>query len=483
MSEEVKTPEEQMNIPLPHTTEFEDGGNGKNATKIEVDMEKNAPFIKEYKERLDAVNDPILAKKIEEEFLAATGIPFDKAYEAMEKKVTVVINKEDGSVEVKKVDKDSEEAKSGKIVEPQKEDPKPEEPTTEEKDDPNDPAPKVIYRNKDDKSDAERVAEATDAAEVEDDEEAEDNKRLLEEVEKRLADAKANPETLKFTESEITELIKMGVMGDAESVRALADRFNQEIDEIIKNRDNPESEYSNQENLDKIIRQNLEVKISLQESIESAKQLTDPAFIQDLFNVRYPGYAEKGPAIIYELFLGYLKSRADDPKEREVLFNEMTSKDKIESIRKNVNKKIFRHMMTGSGVPYNHVSFINTMYELNRSHIGKALNLDLTPNPKDPDGTAKRRHAASPVLAVFSVLFMRFMYKKLTPDFERSKLQRKYLIGFILDSANPAALTQEKVDALDKIQDELWDYMVQLDADLAKYERDHFDSNGHRIKK
>ena len=73
MSEEIKTPD---GIPLPHTTEFEDNGPGKNSTKIEVDMEKNAPFIKEVKARLDAANDPEVAKKIEEEFLAATGIPF-----------------------------------------------------------------------------------------------------------------------------------------------------------------------------------------------------------------------------------------------------------------------------------------------------------------------------------------------------------------------------------------------------------------------
>ena len=98
MSEEIKTPD---GIPLPHTTEFEDNGPGKNSTKIEVDMEKNAPFIKEVKARLDAANDPEVAKKIEEEFLATTGIPFEKAYEAMENKVTVIVDKADGSTEKK----------------------------------------------------------------------------------------------------------------------------------------------------------------------------------------------------------------------------------------------------------------------------------------------------------------------------------------------------------------------------------------------
>ena len=484
MSEELKTPD-GMQIPLPHTTEFEDNGPGKNATKIEVDMEKNAPFIKEVKARLDAANDPEIAKKIEEKFLAATGIPFEKAYEAMENKVAVVIDKEDGSIEIKKVDKDSEEAKTGKIVEPIKEEPKKEEPVEEEKpDDPNDPAPKVIRREKKEETAEETTddeKDSSDAVEFEDDDET--DSQLLAEVEKRLADAKADPLSLKFTDTEISELIKMKVIGDADFVHGLADGFNQEIDEIIKGRNDPESKYSNPEEFDKVIRQNLEIKISLQQSIESAKELTDPAFIQELFNTRYPGYAEKGPAVIYELFFDYLKFRCENEREREFLFRELTNKDKIAGIRDNANKKVFRYMMSSTGAPFTHSSFINTMYELNKTYIAKAIGINLAPDPKDPAKPMKDRQACSPVLAVFSLLFMRFMYKKLVPDFEHSKLQRKYLTGFILDSANRKALSPEKIKMLDDISTEMWDYIVQLDADLAKYEREHFDKNGNRINK
>ena len=103
-------------LPLPHTTDFVDNGPGKNATKIEVDMKKNEPFIREFKARLDAIGDPEAQKKIMDEFHKATGIPFEKAFEAMENKCTVIINKEDGSVEVKRVDKDKKKKKTGKIV-------------------------------------------------------------------------------------------------------------------------------------------------------------------------------------------------------------------------------------------------------------------------------------------------------------------------------------------------------------------------------
>lgn len=489
MSEEIKTPD---GIPLPHTTDFEDNGPGKNSTKIEVDMEKNAPFIKEVKARLDAANDPEVAKKIEEEFLAATGIPFEKAYEAMENKVTVIVDKADGSTEIKKVDKDSEEAKTGKIVEPLKEEPKKEPVETEQEEDSNSPAPKTIIREKketieevdtkpaedDKKSEADRLADASDAEEVDDEDEL--DAKTLAEVEARLAEAKENPESLKFTETEISELIKMGILGNADAVRALADRFNQEIDELIKSKSDSTSEFADPEKYDKAIRANLEIKISLQQSIESAKELTDPVFIQELFNARYPGYAEKGPAIIYELFFDYLKFRTK-PDQKEFLFRELTDKSKINNIRDQANKKVFRHMMTSTGAPFTHMSLINTMYELNKKYIGKSMNLDLA--DMDAKSPLEGRKKASAPVALFSLLFMRFLYKKLVPDFEHSKLQRKYFVGFIIDSANQATLTPEKVKALDDVCTELWDYIVQLDIELARYEHDHFDKDGHRIKK
>ena len=40
-----------------------------------------------------------------------------------------------------------------------------------------------------------------------------------------------------------------------------------------------------------------------------------------------------------------------------------------------------------------------------------------------------------------------------------------------------------EIIVIDDISTEMWDYIVQLDADLDKYEREHFDKNGNRINK
>lgn len=454
-------------LPLPHTTDFVDNGPGKNATKIEVDMKKNEPFIREFKARLDAVGDPEAQKKIMDEFHKATGIPFEKAFEAMENKCTVIINKEDGSVEVKRVDKDSEEAKTGKIVndeehKPHLEDPEPRSTAAR---------PKKIDTETSAAEGLQKAANESEAHEVEEEEDPE----LVAEIIANLEDAKANPENLKFTTDEIAGLIKLEVVGDEATVRALADNFNQEVDKLIKEKNDPNSQYSDPKVYDKAIRDNLAVKISLKQSLKAAEEVTDPAFIQEIFAARYPDYTKRGPASILDLYTGYLEQRISKPENKDFFFKELTDKHKVAHILKRANDEIFSQMQTRDGRKFNTAVFINIMFDINKRYIAEILE-----TPNDEKFTLK---SAESIMTVFLIPFVRLIYKKLAPDFKTRKMERKYIVGFIMDMANPEQLSEDKRAELDKSAKTMWAKLREIEIELIEYEKTHFDKNGVRIKK
>jgi len=431
----------------------------KNSTRIIVDMEKNAPFIKELQQKIAACSDPEAAKKMEDDFQKATGVSFDDALKALENGTVVEIENADGSITLEKTP--SEETSKPKVVEEDDDEESVcescnifggEEETAESADESEKPEVESATVNAAEESEAVETGE-----EVVDPEELKLRAEVLSKLDTYLKD----PSKLKIGIESVDTIAKTGVFGDRETVQTMIDLLNQDIDELIDH-ENPESRYHDPNDYAEAVQKCLEIKISMDNATTAAAEITDPAFIMEIFNQKYPDYVAEGPSNILNKFVNYLNERTKSDRDTEFLCKELTDKKKIDNIVKNANDNIFRTLVAQNGQKFTLTQFVQTMFAINREYFKGMTNVE-----KKEDVTYQM--VQSP-MSIFAMLFLRYIYKFEVDNMASRKLQRKYFIGFMYDITNPAHLDDTKRKALDDAWISVWNKITSIEQKLIDYE-------------
>lgn len=431
----------------------------KNSTRIIVDMEKNAPFIKELQQKIAACSDPEIAKKMEDDFQKATGVSFDDALKALENGTVVEIENADGSITLEKTP--SEETSKPKVVEEDDDDEESvcescnifggEEETSE---DVEEEKPEV-------ESATVNAAEESEAVETGEEVVDPEELKLRAEVLSKLDTYLKDPSKLKIGIESVDTIAKTGVFGDRETVKTMIDLLNQDIDELVDH-ENPESRYHDPNDYAEAVQKCLEIKISMDNATTAAAEITDPAFIMEIFNQKYPDYVAEGPSNILNKFVNYLNARTKSDKDVEFLCRELTNKKKIDNIVKNANDNIFRTLVAQNGQKFTLTQFVQTMFAINREYFKGITNCE-----KKEDVTYKM--VQSP-MSIFAILFLRYIYKFEVDNMASRKLQRKYFIGFMYDITNPAHLDDTKRKSLDDAWISVWNKITSIEQKLIEYE-------------
>lgn len=430
----------------------------KNSTKIIVDMEKNAPFIKELQQKIAACSDPEAAKKMEDDFQKATGVSFDDALKDLENGTVVEIENADGSITLEKTH--SEETSKPKVVEEDDDD---EESVCESCN---------IFGGEETSEDVEEEKPEVESATVNAAEESEavetgeevvdpEELKLRAEVLSKLDTYLKDPSKLKIGIESVDTIAKTGVFGDRETVQTMIDLLNQDIDELIDH-ENPESRYHDPNDYAEAVQKCLEIKISMDNATTAAAEITDPAFIMEIFNQKYPEYVAEGPSNILNKFVNYLNERTKSDRDIEFLCKELTDKKKIDNIVKNANDNIFRTLVAQNGQKFTLTQFVQTMFVINRDYFKAMTNCE-----KKEDVTYQM--VQSP-MSIFAMLFLRYIYKFEVDNMASRKLQRKYFIGFMYDITNPAHLDDTKRKALDDAWISVWNKIISIEQKLIAYE-------------
>lgn len=423
----------------------------KNSTRIIVDMEKNAPFIKELQQKIAACSDPEIAKKMEDDFQKATGVSFDDALKALENGTVVEIENADGSITLEKTP--SEEPSKPKVVEEDDDD---EESVCESCN---------IFGGEEEKSEVEsatvNAAEESEAVETGEEVVDPEELKLRAEVLSKLDTYLKDPSKLKIGIESVDTIAKTGVFGDRETVQTMIDLLNQDIDELVDH-ENPESRYHDPNDYAEAVQKCLEIKISMDNATTAAAEITDPAFIMEIFNQKYPDYVSEGPSNILNKFVNYLNSRTKTDEDVEFLCKELTNKKKIDNIVKNANDNIFRTLVAQNGQKFTLTQFVQTMFAINREYFKGMTNCE-----KKEDVTYKM--VQSP-MSIFAMLFLRYIYKFEVDNMASRKLQRKYFIGFMYDITNPAHLDDTKRKSLDDAWISVWNKITSIEQKLIEYE-------------
>lgn len=448
----------------------------KNSTKIIVDMEKNAPFIKELQQKIAACSDPEAAKKMEDDFQKATGVSFDDALKALENGTVVEIENADGSITLEKTP--SEETSKPKVVEEDDDD---EESVCEScnifggegeaEDAVESEKPRKRGENlgivdecafhKDEESATVNAAEESEAVETGEEVVDPEELKLRAEVLSKLDTYLKDPSKLKIGIESVDTIAKTGVFGDRETVQTMIDLLNQDIDELIDH-ENPESRYHDPNDYAEAVQKCLEIKISMDNATTAAAEITDPAFIMEIFNQKYPEYVAEGPSNILNKFVNYLNERTKSDRDIEFLCKELTDKKKIDNIVKNANDNIFRTLVAQNGQKFTLTQFVQTMFVINRDYFKAMTNCE-----KKEDVTYQM--VQSP-MSIFAMLFLRYIYKFEVDNMASRKLQRKYFIGFMFDITNPAHLDDTKRKALDDAWISVWNKITSIEQKLIAYE-------------
>lgn len=422
----------------------------KNSTRIIVDMEKNAPFIKELQQKIAACSDPEAAKKMEDDFQKATGVSFDDALKALEKGTVIEIENADGSITLEKIP--SEEPSKPKVV--------------EEDDEVENVCESCnIFGGEEEKPEVEsatvNAAEESEAVETGEEVVDPEELKLRAEVLSKLDTYLKDPSKLKIGNESVDTIAKTGVFGDRETVQTMIDLLNQDIDELIDH-ENPESRYHDPNDYAEAVQKCLEIKISMDNATTAAAEITDPAFIMEIFNQKYPDYVAEGPSNILNKFVKYLNSRTKSDKDIEFLCKELTDKKKINNIVKNATDNIFRTLVAQNGQKFTLAQFVQTMFIINREYFKGMINCE-----KKEDVTYQM--VQSP-MSIFTMLFLRYIYKFEVDNMGSRKLQRKYFIGFMYDITNPAHLDDAKRKALDDAWISVWNKIISIEQKLINYE-------------
>lgn len=385
---------------------------GKNATKVVFDMEHNAAFIQEFKEKMELCGSSNDIDLLKSEFKKMTGVDFDELCppEAEEQvsEEPVADETESPAAETKEFTEEPAE-------------------TAEE------PTPETV-----------EVKETTD-------DELED--ALLKKALSQVDEYMTNPTKLKFTEDDINKIVKIG-MFDFDTIKMLVEKMNEDLDLIEKGITDEESPYHDENVRREAIINQLKIKISTTEACEAASQLTSPEIIKEIFNSNYPEYETKGPAYIMEKFAAYLNSRMVNEAETIQLARELNNYQKLTEIFDRANADIFDNLMMTNNKKYTVGVFIKSVFMWNRSLIAKLFGIT--------EDHVDMKQCES-LLVTFTTLFVRFMYKNIVPEMKRRPIQRMLMQRFIYDNSNPLSLSGEKFENLTKS----WEHVLELTAKVA----------------
>lgn len=266
------------------------------------------------------------------------------------------------------------------------------------------------------------------------DEPDEVSEEILNQVDKYLAD----PTALKFTEEEIEGMAKIGVF-DYETLQIMSTNINDDLDRMVAEKDDPDSPYFEEEARRQAIISTLQIKVSAMQAVEQSKEIMDPTFIEDVFNLRYPKYKTRGAAFIVEDFATYLKSRTSTEANMEFVVKEMNDFKKLQEILDKGNENIFNQLFLADGKPYQVGIFIKSVFNWNRSLLAEQIGVN--------EDTITLKSCESLIL-VFTALFVRWVYKFLAPEMKTRPMQRKLFQKFVYDNANIPMLSPEHVENL-----------------------------------
>lgn len=267
-----------------------------------------------------------------------------------------------------------------------------------------------------------------------------ENKTLEKEIESVLHIYEEDPAKLKFNKDEIEELVRAGVI-DRDTIEFIIDEFNTNVDDLIKNKtlDPSDENYLNEEEYNKQLKLLIENKIDTEKIIKACKDLRDPAFIEELFNARFPWYKLTGSGYVLLRFNEYLNNRRSNENEEQRLLFEINSNKKVQKILDNCEKKIFSKVKLSNGQKFTLGAIFTYVFKWNIANIAKVLNRpeeEIEKNIKDPD--------VSGIVGITSVLLLRYLYNTIMKNIERSKLDQFMFIKFVCDNIGVENIDDEK---------------------------------------
>lgn len=296
-------------------TEFVQNEEGKNATKIEFDMEHNAAFLQELQDKLAACGSETDAEKIKADFKSMTGLDIDElmpalpALDAPKPEVIVPVGEESVPATVVEIEED----------------------------------PSAI------------------------------SEEILNQVDQYMED----PSVLKFTQEEIEGIVKIGVF-DRDTIELLTVQMNRQIDEIVAGRKDPESPYYVESVCREAIANTLNIRVSTLQAVEKSKELISDKFIDELFQAKYPEYCAIGPAHLLNDFATYLKRRVETREAVEHVVLELNSYQKITEILNRAKTDIFDTMYLTDGRKFSLGMFMSAVFEWVKPIAAKEIGIPET---------------------------------------------------------------------------------------------------------
>lgn len=394
----------------------------KNATKVEIDLEANRPFIEEMRAKIAALHDPEAIEELKKSFKEMSNMEFDEASKGLEEKRKAITEEIDGQTIVRlETDEefaarkakeaaegnpvDAEASKDETAAEPEK----PSEPTVKETDDSEDVT----------------------------DEERTQNQLVLERLDKAIED----PDSMRITNDEIEKIIKANIGFDAYTINFIAKEINDDIDRIKNWEKNPDGSYKDEENRVKAIKETLAVKVSTEEVLRAWEENNDPVQLEKLYHMRYPEYTQFGPGSIFKNFNEYITRRIEG--DLDWCAREMITPSKQNKIIKDSEEQIFRYIATSNGKRYTLNSFIQTMWRIMAQPLWERFNKEYPAKYSDQKKFVLNDEPVKAFIATYICLILRWMYKHQFPRLNERNFQKKLLHQFLLDILNPMTLNPE----------------------------------------
>jgi hypothetical protein len=394
---------QNISIPEEGDSDFSRESDDKNYTKVVLDTEHNKEFIAEMREKLKNINNEEDAIKLKDTFKNMTGVDFDE------------LCQDDA--------KDADDS------------PKP------DNSNPSKPEPVIAVE----------VNEDTDDI-IKSDKEY--HEKTLAQFEEYVED----PIKLKFTQSEIDDMKKIGAF-DAETLKIMVEQLNYDIEMIANGKNDPLSPYNDDNARRQAIKDTLEIKVRAQEAVDSAKEFTNSETIEKIFEMKFPNYAVWGPASILKEFLKYLERRTSTPTAEQFLYKEINSPKKLKEIIANAEEKLFEGIMATNGGKFTIGHFVGSILKWNRSRLAILANI------KEEEVELKKFES---VILIFTVLFVRSWYKQFAPNAKNNSLERKLFYQWMTDNANPLTLNGEKTEWLNNTWNAVWEKCAEISMKSAK---------------